>query len=1349
MSQQPESSPAQPTPKDPQAAADQGEAIRDRIEATWLRGERPDLDAILAATPASERPAMLIQLIQQDLDYRYRAGESVLIETYFQRYPELAANAETALQLIAAEFRLRGRQEPRPTAADYQQRFPELAAQIEQALSLPSLPGGKPVGGPNSQAETVARTGANQKVQGPAEPVSTASPAGYEILGELGRGGMGVVYKARHLTLKRTVALKMVLTGSHAGAQELARFKSEAEAVARLQHPNIVQIFEVGEHNGLPFCALEYVEGGSLAHKVDGQPLPPSVAAGLVRTLAEAMHLAHSRNVIHRDLKPANVLLTADGVPKVTDFGLARQMDSDSGQTQTGAVMGTPSYMAPEQASGQTHAAGPAADVYALGAILYACLTGQPPFKGASPLETMDMVRSREPEPPSRRQPRVPRDLETICLKCLAKEPEKRYASALELAEDLRRFQNGEPIHARPVGRLERTWRWCRRNPSMAAMAAVVVLLGLGGLGGILWQWRQAEEARGEAVAKAAAEAEANRTAQAARRTTELTLADTYTSFGIMAGERDDPGQAVLWFAQAARQAGAEDVRAGLNRLQAVTWSRQAFQPVCALPHAAEWLQSLVFHPGGRYLLTQTAPEDEGAEQWTLWDLARETALPLPEPSGKVSNAAWNPDGSVLALGTTQGAVTLFGFPSGTRQQRIDFGGCIRALAFSADGHWLAAGGDSGARVWSCRNDTFATPELAHPRPVTGLAFNPAGTRLATGCPDDKVRVFAVPGASGQPLFPPVPHLGRKLRHFHGQVLHSAPLFLNDGRELLTHAGKGELSWRQADTGTEVRQLRFQGLLETKVISPDGRYLALSRQEAPAQIWDMAVGGETAPLSVLRHRDRTFMMSMAFSPDGQTLLTGCSDGAVGLWAVPGGKAIAAPLLHHTHVNVVAFAPDGRFVATAQRGGLVRLWTVPGPGLGGYQVAHGASASFAQVSPDGKYLLASGMSYHKGDLFTLRVHDSADGKPVGFPLTGDTLVIGAVFSPDGQSIAVARSHAREPQQRKGGAGVRGGQIECWSWQTGKRQGDGLPMPSEPRSLDYSPDGRSLAVLCAGGELLLLDAAAQRIKRQWQAHPAFWSANAWQRNGAVRFSPDGRGLLTWGTDVLVRGWEADTGQPRWARPLENKSICSDVQFAPDGRYLATAARDNTVRFWDWDTGQPAAQALPHPDWVHAVQFSPDGRHVLTGCRDGRARLWSWRNGQLIWGVGHEHEIHAVAFTPDGRWALTASDDKTLRVWDSATGKPLTPPLPLSGEGLSLAVTADGRRVVVGGFMKALEVFRLDELGADDRLDLEDLCLWGEVLSGQRVHSGGGTTMLTAAEWLDRWREYRRRHPQDRRP
>jgi serine/threonine-protein kinase len=349
---------------------------------------------------------------------------------------------------------------------------PESGATMEHVSSA-SASGGVTVDGPGLPN---AAFSLEEKQPAPGN-VKFAHVPGYEIVGELGRGGMGVVYKARQLGLNRWVALKMVLAAAHASQHQLNRFLTEAKAVADLQHPNIVQIYENGSHDGLPFFSLEFVGGGSLDAKVHRKAQPPREAAHMVETLAQAMQYAHERGVIHRDLKPANILLTTDGIPKITDFGLAKRLAEDSGQTKSGTLMGTPNYMAPEQARGEIQLVGPLSDVYTLGAILYELLTGRPPFQGPTVLETVKQVTNDEPVPPSRLEPQVPRDLETISLKCLQKDMGKRYESARALAEDLRRFLSDEPILARPVSNWERLGRWCRRNPRVAALVGTVALL--------------------------------------------------------------------------------------------------------------------------------------------------------------------------------------------------------------------------------------------------------------------------------------------------------------------------------------------------------------------------------------------------------------------------------------------------------------------------------------------------------------------------------------------------------------------------------------------------------------------------------------------------------------------------------------------------------------------------------------------------------------------------------------------------------------------------------------------------------------------------------------------------------
>ncbi|MBX9625446.1 MAG: protein kinase, partial [Gemmataceae bacterium] len=424
-------------------------------------GPPPDPGDFLAAAVEADRPTLAVELDRIARVYRERAAgppppPAGLADTIVLADPHAGTDANFSLDQTPpgpnGTIRYVPGGEADPLAGEFELR--------------PGDPDFK---------ETVLFPGPTAD-RGRAGPPSPTVP-GYEILGELGRGGMGVVYKARHVRLHRVVALKMVLAGAHAGAERLARFFTEAEAVAQLAHPGIVQIYEVGEHDGLPYFSLEFVDGGSLSQRLGGKPLTAKEAAGMVRLLAEAMASAHAKGVVHRDLKPANILLTVDGQPKITDFGLAKRLESDASQTRSGTLMGTPNYMAPEQARGDTHSVGPSADVWALGVILYECLTGRTPFVGTSIINTLRQVQGHEPVPPSRLEPGTPADLETICLKCLQKEPAKRYDGARELADDLARFQAGRPIVARPVGAAERLWRWCRRNPRVAGLTAAVALL--------------------------------------------------------------------------------------------------------------------------------------------------------------------------------------------------------------------------------------------------------------------------------------------------------------------------------------------------------------------------------------------------------------------------------------------------------------------------------------------------------------------------------------------------------------------------------------------------------------------------------------------------------------------------------------------------------------------------------------------------------------------------------------------------------------------------------------------------------------------------------------------------------
>jgi hypothetical protein len=512
-----------------------------------------------------------------------------------------------------------------------------------------------------------------------------------EIIAEVGRGGMGVVYQARHVRLGRLVVLKMLLGGCSADPEQRQRFRAEAGAVARLQHPHIVQLFEVGDHEvggGLPcpYFTLEFVEDGSLAERLAGRPAPPRQAAAWLEPLARAAHYAHQHGIIHRDLKPSNILLTGDGQPKICDFGVAKLLAGSDLKTLNGMLVGTAEYMAPEQAQGKT-AVEPATDVYALGAILYEMLTGRPPFKGTSALDTLNQIQQVEPVPPRRLQPLVPRDLETICLKCLAKEPRKRYATALSLAEDLRRFQAGEPIVARPVSGWERAVKWCRRRPAQAALAAALVAVTLLGLAGVTWQLLRAEAAKEVAIRERDSAQWQTYRANIAAATNALELGNFTAAQNYLK-------------APAAKYRNWEwrHLFSRLDSSQRVLRGHE------------DAVDYVAFSPDGTGLASASALDREDGTV-RLWDVATGKALAVLPGHGPIR---FSPDGTRLATACRDNTIRLWDVA--TREEVAELRGhadYVHAVAFSPDGTRLAsASGDFTVRVW----DTLSPQDRARPR---------------------------------------------------------------------------------------------------------------------------------------------------------------------------------------------------------------------------------------------------------------------------------------------------------------------------------------------------------------------------------------------------------------------------------------------------------------------------------------------------------------------------------------------------------------------------------------------------------------------------------------------------------
>jgi len=1178
----------------------------------------------------------------------------------------------------------------------------------------------------------------------PASPMPVVP--GYEILETLGEGGMGLVYKARQVKLDRIVALKMIRDGGHARADTLARFRTEAEAIARLQHPSIVQVFEVGEYDGQPFLAMEFCPGGGLDRKLGGTPLSPRAAAALLETLAQAMEAAHRARVVHRDLKPANVLLSADSTPKISDFGLARKLD-EAGQTQTGAVMGTPSYMAPEQARGEV-TVGPAADVYALGAILYELLTGRPPFRGSTTHNTLQQVLTEDPASPRRQNPKVPRDLEAICLKCLEKEPARRYASAANLAEDLRRFSAGEAIQARPVGSLERLWRWCRRNPAVAASLLVVALALAGGTVVSIAFGLRAEQARRDEADHARSEAAAKLEADQARRDAQRQLIDLSGASGLTAARQGDHSLALLWFARTVQLAKEDPDQEELNRIRFANWRRNVSLPegsftVPNFRPSQDRFRTLEFSPDGKYLLSAASTGD-----CLVWDRLVGRLVPLPGPATRGTAIAWQPGNGLLAVAEKEGPIHILAPPEFRPvEQPVPASGEVGVLAFSRDGHLLAWGGKDGARVWDLKKKEYATPLLPHPNRVTSLSFSAAGDLLATSARDLKARVFRVAAEGREPLFPPVPHTLAEYGISHGGPDRVAPRFAADDQVLLTAnhtaVGVSPFVWRSATTGTilassEVRPTR--DFLNAFTVGTDG-IIGATVWGRDARLWNARTQQILAAVPTFQS---DFPEDVVLAADGKTLVTCGHDTTVRFWSVddrPGDTLTpsASSILHPAQAVRVSLTSDGQHLAVALWDGTICLWLLPQGLPFAYAVAAGGG-TLPALSPDGRFVLPRATSHRSGTQRQTRVYQADTGKPAGPTLDPGGILVDAAFSPDGARVAGACLTAQNPterQQRVFQPEGKAGNIQLWDWKSGQRVAEPIPMPSEPRGLAFRPGGRSLAVVCADYHVLLLDPEKGSITHQLdpgvRSRPG--NANLWWANGEAQFSPDGRFLATWEMSPFVHVWNPDTG--KMLHTLPHTERVQHAAFNPvASALLATASRDSAARVWDLTTGKLLVR-LQHPRLVVRVRFSPDGTDLISSCDDGMLRVWDWRTGKLKAGLRfHQDLLQDFGFTADRRWLVSLSLND-LQVTDWRTKTPAGPLWNLGPTNqLALAIPAGNRRAVVGGFSGSLVGYDLEKMVTPATASVEDLIQLAELVAGRRILSQGNIVPLTSAEWAERW-------------